>query len=86
MGLIIVTSTNKDVWDKNGYLESLGKPRITQVREADIAPSMQRKKTRIKRAEANMNMAASKNNRGKFKGHLPQYVDKVGSEINIPII
>ncbi|PAW29163.1 hypothetical protein BKC07_10755 [Peribacillus simplex] len=37
MGLIIVTSTNKDVWDKNGYHESLGKPRITQVREGDIA-------------------------------------------------
>ncbi len=44
MGLIIVSFTIKDVQDKNGYHESLVKPRITQVkREADIAPSMQRK-------------------------------------------
>jgi uncharacterized membrane protein YqiK len=44
MGLIIVSFTIKDVRDKSGYHESLVKPRITQVkREADIAPSMQRK-------------------------------------------
>ncbi|MBD8137202.1 hypothetical protein IFR10_16945 [Bacillus sp. CFBP 13597] len=43
VGLIIVAFTIEDVWDKKGYLESLGKPRITQVREADIAPSIQRK-------------------------------------------
>lgn len=39
--------------DKNGYLESLGKPRIAQVkRDADIATADAEKETRIKRAEA----------------------------------
>lgn len=53
MGLIIVSFTIKDVRDKNGYLESLGKPRIAQVkRDADIATSEADKETRIKRAEA----------------------------------
>lgn len=38
MGLIIVSFTIKEVRDKNGYLDSLGKPRIAQVkRDADIA-------------------------------------------------
>ena len=32
MGLIIVSFTIKDVRDKNGYLDSLGKPRIAQVK------------------------------------------------------
>ncbi|MCM3795947.1 flotillin family protein [Priestia megaterium] len=53
MGLIIVSFTIKDVRDKNGYLESLGKPRIAQVkRDADIATAEAEKETRIKRAEA----------------------------------
>ncbi|WP_188454622.1 flotillin family protein [Virgibacillus oceani] len=54
MGLVIVSFTIKDVRDKNGYLESLGKPRIAQVkRDADIATADAEKETRIKRAEAN---------------------------------
>lgn len=53
MGLIIVSFTIKDVRDKNGYLESLGKPRIAQVkRDADIATAEADKETRIKRAAA----------------------------------
>ncbi|MEC5425953.1 flotillin family protein [Virgibacillus sp. C22-A2] len=53
MGLIIVSFTIKDLRDKNGYLESLGKPRIAQVkRDADIATAEADKETRIKRAEA----------------------------------
>ncbi|RID82158.1 flotillin family protein [Peribacillus asahii] len=53
MGLVIVSFTIKDVRDKNGYLESLGKPRIAQVkRDADIAMAEAEKETRIKRAEA----------------------------------
>ncbi|WP_342599325.1 flotillin family protein [Psychrobacillus sp. FSL H8-0483] len=53
MGLIIVSFTIKDVRDKNGYLDSLGKPRIAQVkRDADIATAESEKETRIKRAEA----------------------------------
>ena len=53
MGLIIVSFTIKDVRDKNGYLESLGKPRIAQVRrDADIATAEAEKETRIKRALA----------------------------------
>ncbi|MFS0672216.1 SPFH domain-containing protein [Ornithinibacillus sp. 179-J 7C1 HS] len=53
MGLNIVSFTIKDVRDKNGYLESLGKPRIAQVkRDADIATAEAEKETRIKQAEA----------------------------------
>lgn len=53
MGLVIVSFTIKDVRDKNGYLDSLGKPRIAQVkRDADIATAEADKETRIKRAEA----------------------------------
>ncbi|MER2007077.1 MAG: flotillin family protein [Psychrobacillus sp.] len=53
MGLIIVSFTIKDVRDKNGYLDSLGKPRIAQVkRDADIATAEAEKETRIKRAMA----------------------------------
>lgn len=53
MGLVIVSFTIKDVRDTNGYLESLGKPRIAQVkRDADIATAEAEKETRIKRAEA----------------------------------
>lgn len=53
MGLTIVSFTIKDVRDKNGYLESLGKPRIAQVkRDAAIAEAEAEKETRIKRAEA----------------------------------
>ena len=49
MGLIIVSFTIKDVRDKNGYLDSLGKPRIAQVkRDADIATAEAQKETRIK--------------------------------------
>ena len=54
MGLIIVSFTIKDVKDKNGYLDSLGKPRIAQVkRDADIATAEAVKETRIKEAMAN---------------------------------
>lgn len=53
MGLIIVSFTIKEVRDKNGYLDSLGKPRIAQVkRDADIAEAEAFKETRIKKAEA----------------------------------
>lgn len=53
MGLIIVSFTIRDIRDSNGYLESLGKPRIAQVkRDADIATAEADKETRIKRAEA----------------------------------
>ncbi|WP_071458683.1 flotillin family protein [Bacillus massilinigeriensis] len=53
MGLTIVSFTIKDVRDKNGYLDSLGKPRIAQVkRDADIASAEADKETRIKKAEA----------------------------------
>ncbi|UOE94327.1 flotillin family protein [Alkalihalobacillus sp. LMS39] len=53
MGLVIVSFTIKDVRDSNGYLDSLGKPRIAQVkRDADIATAEAVKETRIKQAEA----------------------------------
>lgn len=54
MGLVIVSFTIKDLRDTNGYLESLGKPRIAQVkRDADIATADALMETRIKQAEAN---------------------------------
>lgn len=53
MGLIIVSFTIKEVKDKNGYLDALGKPRIAQVkRDADIAEAEATKETRIKKAMA----------------------------------
>jgi flotillin len=53
MGLIIVSFTIKEVRDKNGYLDSLGKPRIAQVkRDANIAEAEALKETRIKKAQA----------------------------------
>lgn len=53
MGLIIVSFTIKEVRDKNGYLDSLGKPRIAQVkRDAEIAEAEANKETRIKKAQA----------------------------------
>ena len=53
MGLIIVSFTIKEVRDKNGYLDSLGKPRIAQVkRDAEIAEAEALKETRIKKAQS----------------------------------
>ncbi|MGC2938643.1 flotillin family protein, partial [Enterococcus faecalis] len=53
MGLVIVSFTIKQVRDKKGYLDSLGKPRIAQVkRDAVIAEAEALKETRIKKAEA----------------------------------
>ncbi|MCI0130243.1 MULTISPECIES: flotillin family protein [Enterococcaceae] len=53
MGLVIVSFTIKEVRDKNGYLDSLGKPRIAQVkRDAEIAEAEASKETRIKKAQA----------------------------------
>src|SRR5690606_6985233 len=53
MGLQIVSFTIKDVRDKNGYLEALGRPRIAAVRrDADIAEAKAMRDARIKKAEA----------------------------------
>ena len=61
MGLIIVSFTIKEVRDKNGYLDSLGKPRIAQVkRDADIAEAEALKETRIKKAQAEKESQAEK--------------------------
>ncbi|CQR72736.1 Inner membrane protein YqiK [Sporomusa ovata DSM 2662] len=53
MGLQIVSFTIKDVRDKHGYLEALGKPRIAAVkRDADIAEAEAIRDSRIKKAQA----------------------------------
>ena len=53
MGLQIVSFTIKDVQDENGYLEALGKPRISEVkRDAQIAEANAMRDSRIKKAEA----------------------------------
>ncbi|WP_128895166.1 flotillin family protein [Longirhabdus pacifica] len=53
MGLSIVSFTIKDVRDKHGYLDALGKPRIAAVkRDADIAEANAVRDSRIKKALA----------------------------------
>lgn len=53
MGLQIVSFTIKDVRDKHGYLDALGKPRIAAVkRDADIAEAEAVRDSRIKKALA----------------------------------
>lgn len=53
MGLQIVSFTIKDVRDKQGYLEALGKPRIAMVkRDAEIAEAEAIRDSRIQKARA----------------------------------
>ncbi|MCL2336585.1 MAG: flotillin family protein [Firmicutes bacterium] len=53
MGLTIVSFTIKDVRDKQGYLDALGKPRIAAVkRDAEIAEAEAVRDARIKKALA----------------------------------
>lgn len=53
MGLQIVSFTIKDLRDKHGYLEALGKPRIAAVkRDADIAEAEAIRDARIQKAKA----------------------------------
>lgn len=53
MGLQIVSFTIRDVRDKEGYLEALGKKQIAEVKkQADIATADADKETRIQRALA----------------------------------
>ncbi|ERI05621.1 flotillin family protein [Aneurinibacillus aneurinilyticus] len=53
MGLQIVSFTIKDVRDKHGYLDALGRPRIAAVkRDADIAEAEAVRDSRIKKALA----------------------------------
>lgn len=53
MGLQIVSFTIKDVRDKHGYLDALGKPRIAAVkRDADIAEAEAVRDSRIQKARA----------------------------------
>jgi flotillin len=53
MGLQIVSFTIKDLRDKNGYLDSLGKPRIAAVkRDAEIAQAQAVRDARIQKARA----------------------------------
>jgi len=53
MGLQIVSFTIKDVRDKHGYLEALGKPRIAAVkRDAEVAEAEAIRDARIQKARA----------------------------------
>lgn len=53
MGLQIVSFTIKDLRDKHGYLDALGKPRIASVkRDADIAEAQAVRDARIQKANA----------------------------------
>jgi flotillin len=54
MGLEIKAFTIRDISDDNGYLQALGKKRISEVkRDAEIAEAEASKETKIKTAEAN---------------------------------
>lgn len=56
MGLHVVSFTIKDVRDKEGYLDALGRPRIAAVkRDAEIAEAEAMRDARIKKAEADEN-------------------------------
>ena len=60
MGLIIVSFTIKEVRDKNGYLDSLGKPRIAQVkRDADIAEAQAEKESQAAELQRQTEIAES---------------------------
>ena len=53
MGFTVISFTIKDVHDKQGYLEALGKPRIAEVRrDAAIAEAEAARDAQIKRAQA----------------------------------
>lgn len=53
MGLQIVSFTIKDVRDKNGYLEALGRPRIATIkRDADVAEAEAARDSRVRKAAA----------------------------------
>lgn len=53
MGLQIVSFTIKDIRDKNGYFEALGKPRIAAVkRDAEVAEAEALRDARIQKAKA----------------------------------
>lgn len=53
MGLQIVSFTIKDIRDKNGYFEALGKPRIAAVkRDAEVAEAQAVRDARIQKAKA----------------------------------
>ena len=53
MGLELKAFTIRDISDKNGYLEALGKPRIAEVKKnAAIAEAEAAKETQIKTAES----------------------------------
>jgi flotillin len=53
MGFTIISFTIRDIHDKQGYLEALGKPRIAQVkRDANIAEAEANRDAQIKRAQA----------------------------------
>lgn len=61
LGLELKVLTIKDISDKNGYLEALGKPRIAEVkRDALIAEANAAMDTKVKTAEANRTGEAAK--------------------------
>lgn len=61
LGLELKVLTIKDISDKNGYLEALGKPRIAEVkRDALIAEANAAMDTKVKTSEANKEGEAAK--------------------------
>ncbi|BBF42662.1 band 7 protein, SPFH domain [Lachnospiraceae bacterium KM106-2] len=61
MGLELKAFTIRDISDKNGYLEALGKPRIAEVKKnAAIAEAEAAKETKVKTSESEQQGAEAK--------------------------
>lgn len=61
MGLELKAFTIRDISDKNGYLEALGKPRIAEVKKnAAIAEAEANKETKVKTSESERRGAEAK--------------------------
>ncbi|WP_313134573.1 flotillin family protein [Anaerocolumna sp.] len=61
MGLELKAFTIRDISDKNGYLEALGKPRIAEVkRDAAVAEAEAKRETQVKTSESERRGAEAK--------------------------
>jgi hypothetical protein len=74
MGLIIVASTIKDVWDKNGYLESLGKPAkwfCLKVKPKLIGAGVRDSRGKASAWSGNQRLNCTKSRQTRFSSSLP---------------
>src|SRR5262249_6282715 len=61
MGLQVISFTIREVRDKNGYIDSMGRPQIAEIRmRADIAMALAERDTQIQQANAFREAAIAK--------------------------